>query len=227
MGNRYRIVAALAFGLAACHPFSMSDVDAFILKVDVTVIGDAQLGPAEYPVTIDGLKWRAFRAGQQDQIALSSGSHLVQFSGPEPDSEFFMGSPVLLPPSWCGGLGLKQRRIESVDSSVSLTYEVLCPPLNGTGELQISVSISHKNAPPAPTPDLKLTAKRIIGAAYQEERTVNTAGRLSLTVPVGIYAFSLSGTNCIKTIDDIAFGYRQAVVRAGGVGTTTLYITCP
>ena len=220
MSHCRMVFAGLAL-IASCNPFAASFDDSAV-DVTVNVAGDLSLGPSTYGVALDGTRVATLPPGSTARIPLTGGSHLITFSGPEPESQLINGVPVSQSPTWCTALGPKIFPVEATGAVVKVSYDVSCPVLSGTGTLQITTSVTHTSA----VPELRLGIQRTIGSGYSEQRII-TPGKIDLTVPSGIYSFTLTGTNCTKTIDDLVFGYRQALVRDGGVGTTTLYLTCP
>lgn len=215
------IAVALAF--VACHPFSASDLGGGLLSVRVNVTGDVDLSPPSYGVMIDDLKWRDVRPNETNSVEVRPGSHVIELIGPGAETKSVNDGSGRLTVVWCSSLTEKRQLVEANGQPFGVTYDVNCPPLTGSGTLQIDVSVHHSS----PIPDLKMTYSRVNGTAYSEQRTINSSGRITVNVPPGLYTFTLSGPNCLRTFEDIVFGYQPAVVRADGIGKTILYLTCP
>jgi hypothetical protein len=193
----------------------------------VNVTGEPQLGPQGYGIRFDGKSWGTIPANVETEAILYEGKHVVEFIGPEaPVPEVLIPPLISAPaPAWCLGVTAPSWTVLiSHQSRMRVTYTVDCPPLAGSGRIEVTVAATGESA----RSDFEVTATRILGPFFAISRAMKANVAVEMEVPVGVYEFWISSQTChFPPLTRLfGFGFPDALVRPGKSASARLEVSC-
>jgi hypothetical protein len=224
MRNPFTILSAILMSACASsdsHPLAPSAT--LNLAVLVKVSGALSTGGA-YAVWLDDTSSFTVEPNEEAPFAVSTGNHTIA-----------LGSPLIgLSPttSWCLSIGpsLFSGLIRG-DSVTRVTFSVNCPPVVGTGTLQLSLSGSGNRA----LEGIPVTLTRLNGPppsnlffALARPTSVNVPANepLKVTLSAGLYRIQPGfPVNCVP-VGVQGSGIVSRAVRNGDLATVTIAYSC-
>ena len=207
------LVVAAITGCRGSEPFSPSQDDPDLrLSIQLNVSGDPSTAPATFGTTLDGEKWRDIIAGD-NRFGAISGLRVLALAPLSPRA------------SWCTPIGQTEHRaMFRKDGLTTVTFNVDCPPLVGTGTLTV---YPHVSAVGSNTP-VRVGFVRMNGPAVATSILVLTDQPTDVTLPVGVYGIEMERVRTCTLIEAMARSSNsiRAVVREGESATVNAVSPC-
>lgn len=208
----------IATGCADSHPTAVdgpaarsSPMAQVFIRVDVS--GDPAVGPQLYWITLDGYWWTAIDPARETPLSLSRGVHTVGVGFRDNTADL-----------WCAGVGqMSYQMTFASDQSRSIHFDVNCPPLSGSGTIDVSIDRSGRTQPSM----MSARFNRLNGPAVQDSFDVDVKALTERTMPPGVYSvdYYTKGCSGISTLHSIR--KEPVIVRDGAKTPVQLQVTCP
>lgn len=196
------------------------------LAILVKVSGDPRTGDSRYRFAFDGSPWIVAEPNVENRMVVPAGNHTISV-------------PPLRGESWCTALGPSSFSGPiSGDSVTKIIFPFDCPPLVGTGKLQLSlsgtgsgapagvlVSLTKLNDPLRLMPGFSLKTARFV-RPESSYFTVPTDKPSEVTMPTGLYSIiPVLPPNCLPFVV-LGTGVPVVAIRDGRTATVRFSYSC-
>lgn len=151
----------------------------------IGVIGDKSTAPPTLPLNIDGKPAAQVVPGEETLLTVAAGTHIFELAPATTGN-----------PQWCSVIGQRSFEATVADNGlVHVTFTLDCPPIQGTGVLQVDVTatgVSRSSAMKVPVVLTRLNGTRLIVNA-----NVPVFQTTALTLEPGIYEVRLNSINSL------------------------------